>query len=504
MKDIILIENFIQATRDSGYRGTYSALAEIIDNSIEAEAASIEIKIEKEGIGVERKYSISIIDDGLGMTAAELNQAIQFGGSSKFNSRKGLGRYGMGLPNSSLSQAKRIEVITWKSKRSIYKNYLDVDEIAKGKIKSIPKAEKIISSSVILHSETGTIVRWEKCDRLSYKNLKNLTDNLSKELGRIFRYAIWKGIRITVNNQEVLPIDPLFLKAGNNLIGGKIYGEELIYDVKIPGKQSTSKIAVRFIELPLEEWSNYTNDEKQALAITKRAGMSVVRSMREIDYGWFLAGKKRKENYDDWWRCEISFSPELDELFGVTHTKQEIHPTETIKQILAPDIESIARDLNSRVRIRFIELKEKSPVFQAKQVLEEADVYIQPPKVIFSQKRLNKILQNARIKTLSNGIYLGGLKYSINSERKREEVIFESEFDKEHITVQLNSNHPFYSKVYHPLIESQEITASYFIKQLEILIFAAARAETLLENKQRKINQIYQQNWGKVLSTYLT
>ncbi len=503
MKDIILIKNFIQATRDSGYRGTYAALAEIIDNSLEAEAQSIEIKIEQIGSGVSKSYEVSIIDDGAGMNSSELNQALQFGGSSKFNSRKGLGRYGMGLPNSSLSQAKRVEVITWKSKSRILYNYLDVDDIAGGKASNIGEPVKLNSKEFFAHSASGTIVKWLKCDRLSYKNLKSLIDNLHRELGRIFRYAIWRGIKITVNNKEIIPIDPLFLKAGENLLGGRIYGEELIYDVKVPGKNFTSKVAVRFVELPLE-WSKYSNEEKQAMLITKRAGMSIVRSLREIDYGWFFAGNKRKENYDDWWRCEISFSPELDELFGVTHTKQEIHPTEALKSILVPDIEQIARELNNRVRNRFIELKKLTQNLNAKNELERADVFISPPKSDSKKKeKLSQLLQ--KIKTNTQGAsVINGLHYYLDFQGLKESAFYTAEYSSLGILVQLNSNHPFYSKVYHPLIENQKNAPFYFIKQLEILIFAAARAESLLDEKQKRIARIYRDNWSRVLSTYLT
>ena len=63
-------------------------------------------------------------------------------------------------------------------------------------------------------------------------------------------------------------------------------------------------------------------------------------------------GTKRKENYDDWWRCEIAFPPDLDELFGVTHTKQKVNPTEALNGILVPDLERIARELNALVRKR--------------------------------------------------------------------------------------------------------------------------------------------------------
>ena len=78
--------------------------------------------------------------------------------------------------------------------------------------------------------------------------------------------------------------------------------------------------------------------------------MSVVRGSREVDYGWFFLGGKRRENYDDWWRCEIQFDPVLDEAFGITHTKQQIRPSPYLIEALSPDMESIARALNARAR----------------------------------------------------------------------------------------------------------------------------------------------------------
>src|SRR5688500_15735329 len=115
---IIVIDKFIQATRDSGYRGTTSALAELVDNSLQARAKHVWIDIEPTD---DEQYpvKISVLDDGTGMDRDTLRQALRFGGSSRFNDRSGLGRYGMGLPNSSLSQARRFEVFSWAKSASV-------------------------------------------------------------------------------------------------------------------------------------------------------------------------------------------------------------------------------------------------------------------------------------------------------------------------------------------------------------------------------------------------
>src|SRR4029450_2338160 len=96
------------------------------------------------------------------------------------------------------------------------------------------------------------------------------------------------------------------------------------------------------------------------MCIATLAGLCIIRAGREIDYGWFFMGRKRKENYDDWWRCVICFDPDLDEMFGVTNTKQGIRPTKDLIDILSPDLEQIARQLNGKIRSEYANIKAAS------------------------------------------------------------------------------------------------------------------------------------------------
>src|SRR5687767_10303763 len=109
---IVAVEQFVEATRDSGYKDFAAALAELIDNALEAEATKISIELIED---TERTLTVAVLDNGKGMTPSVLRLALQFGGSTRFNSRAGIGRYGMGLPNSSLSQTRRSDVYTWRS-----------------------------------------------------------------------------------------------------------------------------------------------------------------------------------------------------------------------------------------------------------------------------------------------------------------------------------------------------------------------------------------------------
>ncbi len=352
---LIVASHFIEATRDSGYTSLGSALAELIDNSFEAKATRVEVVIErKDGMDPAESH-LRVSDNGVGMDSETCSNALRFGWSSRFNQRDSHGRYGMGLPNASLSHARRIEIITSPNSRDGFFTYLDADEFSSGDRENVSDATELTSAEFgkIHPFHRGTTVIWRKCDRLENRYLGPLVKRLGLELGRLFRYQLWAGKHITLNGEPVKPLDPLFEKHCNGLYGAKPFGPELNYEVALPagnGPATCSVVKVKFAELPVREWHGLSNREKNISGIAKGSGVSIVRAGREIDRGWFFMGQKRRENYDDWWRCEVRFEPDLDEFFGVTHTKQEIHPTDKLCTILVPDMEKIARELNGRAR----------------------------------------------------------------------------------------------------------------------------------------------------------
>lgn len=493
MKPFINLYNFILATRDSGYKNIASALAELIDNSIEAGATCIHIDIKKNNRRHPESYEIQVTDNGKGMSEDELNLALQFGGSSRFNSREQLGRYGMGLPNSSLSQCRRIEIVTWQNKDVHFTNYLDIDEIIDKKLTALPASKRIRDIQANPKSKSGTIIRWVKCDRITFKHIKSLEKQIHTELGRIFRYAIWRAVKIFIGKEMIQAFDPLYLGTGTNVIGGVPFGEELTYAIKIPDdEKSVSKVTVRFVELPVEDWQILSNDEKRIRQITKKAGVTVLRSEREIDYGWFFMGDKRKENYDDWWRCEIRFNPDLDEVFGVTHTKQEIKETEFMRNILTPDIEKIARTLNSRVRLKFIDAKSKKPTSYAKNQLERNDVYL--PAL---SDNANKDVPRKIKKTIR------GYDYIINTNNFTDNIFFKIEKNNDKIELIINKEHIFYTKIYNMLHKGKIKHTATFIKIIEIILFAAGRAEMLLTKKiDKSVLSHFKKEWSDNIKTF--
>jgi hypothetical protein len=346
---LVSAANFVLATRDSGYKSTALALAELIDNSVQADARAVDVRVVQTEDGP-WPIELLVVDDGRGMDAVTLGSALAFGGSTRFDDRSSLGRYGMGLPNGGLSRARRIEVYTWRETH-LLEARLDIDEIVAMGRRTLPPTKVIERPAFLPATKSGTAVRLCRCDRLEYRRASALVKKLHDDFGRIYRHFLADGLRLRVNGRPVELIDPLHLPPDEDCDTGRQFGDTLRYCLRSDGRPG--QVTVRFSELPVEQWHDLPANEKRRLGVTSGPCVSVVRAGREVDRGWYFMGTKRRENYDDWWRCEVSFDPSLDELFGMTHAKQEICPTDELLGVLVPDLEPVGRALNSRVRRRY-------------------------------------------------------------------------------------------------------------------------------------------------------
>jgi hypothetical protein len=509
---IVDVQRFIEATRDSGYKDISAAIAELVDNSLEANATAVSIALIENNISENKGIKVVVADNGHGMCPSILRLALRFGGSTRFDSRAGIGRYGMGLPNSSLSQTRRVDIYTWTDPSTVWWTYLDVDEITLGKTFEVPPPRRRVLPEQydIGWSASGTVVVWSNCDRINRRNIKAVTSRLHETLGQTFRVALKHRISIKINGVLLRAIDPLFIQKGNNLKGAIQYGPELKYKIKVPPRKSlkdttTSVVSVKFSEMAIEEWCKLTNNEKRAHRISKRAGISVLRAGREIDYGWFFMGSKRKENYDDWWRGEIRFEAELDELFGVTHTKQGIRPTPELVNILAPDIERIAHELNGRVRRRFLAIKSEDNRSAAEVVATSRDYLLEPPSPDVQCLRHavegNQYLAGNLL--FSEGS-LPGFSYRIECKALKDVSFFVPVVSDREVVILLNEEHPFYERIYTQLGVKTAPDRKNFLKALELLILSAARAECSATGRREKAYaSSLRQTWSNVLAAFL-
>jgi hypothetical protein len=212
-------------------------------------------------------------------------------------------------------------------------------------------------------------------------------------------------------------------------------------------------------------------------------------------------GTKRRENYDDWWRCEISFDPVLDELFGITHAKQAVSPRQELLEILASDLESIARALNTRVRQRFELVKATAPLGAAEKQASRAESSL--PSM---PRRKDAIPDALRELVDDHGQVMThpGTVYQIIASELPTTSAFEVLVRGKQLVLILNTRHPLYRDVYGPLAMSDSTKDQDVAKQIALSVLAAARAEVhTWRQPARTQARRFRQTWADVLATFL-
>ena len=346
-----------QSLRESGFDFS-TAIGELIDNSVQAKAKRIDIIpkiVEKRPEGSSKPVSViiqvSVVDDGHGMDAETLNGCPQLGFSTRYNDREGLGRFGVGATYASISQCKRtIFCSRPKGTGNFLATYIDLDEIAENTQADIPKPSKSYLPRAlkdISFDNSSTIVVWEKCDRLESdangkpNQANELLDELTNWISRAYRYIIWGGVDIYINDQKVAAYDPLYLNTDktefpDDSCAKLIHSEPFSWDVpNSPGK--TSSVSVKLTLLP-EAWRTKQGDGGREPAVKRRIpenqGISILRHHREVAFGNFYPMVQGQRPIDRWWGCEINFEPELDECWEVKNVKRGARPTDELRHKL--------------------------------------------------------------------------------------------------------------------------------------------------------------------------
>lgn len=471
--DLLVPSNFLQAVRESGYLNLSTALAELVDNSLQAEATGIAITITREEMS--GLPEIQVEDNGVGMSPQDLGTCLRFGGSSRFNGRASFGRFGMGLPAASLSQARRVEVVAWQNSGPAQQVALDVDAIAAGQPVTL-RARRIGAST----TSSGCRVTWRMCDRIEYRRLGWLERALRHDLGRMYRRYLADGLTLTLNGIAIEAEDPLMFATKIEGTTASMAFEPLEYELRTT-EGTSAWVRVRFTSLPVHRWHRLDNVSKRRLGIVGGGGVSILRAGREIAHGWHLMGGKRKENYDDWWRCEIEFEPVLDEHFGITITKQGIRPSAQLREALEPELESIARLLNARVREAFEDVKFQSAAETSCRIAAAAD-------------RDLPVLPMRRGRRTS-----GPLNYRISTTQLGADTMFATSLRSNTLDVQLNIDHPAFTALYQPLQSFVDGAGADLRTALELLILSFARSTVATTEGTDRLIALWGSTYGRML-----
>lgn len=347
--------NIISANRSIGYSFD-AAVADIIDNCISAGATKIELSSPPG-----RYPCLKISDNGCAMDLDELAKAMTFGGvTSCLASRdaRDLGRFGMGLKTASLSQCKRLEVISRKDGQLVGGCW-DIDELRKNDswefiVLDEQECRTKISDTMLANDESrsGTVVIWTKFDRLKSssadQNLEfdRLMDRAIKKLELIFHRYL-KGeeginaISIDYNGNRLSPNDPFL--------------SDRIPDVSTPLTIDVNGSCVTVLSHKLLHPSKLTRMELDRLCLgstlLETQGFYIYRAKRLIDYGtWFgMASKLEKTKLS---RIQVDIPNSLDSEWSLDIKKSRATPPPIIRQELRNILENNAHRSTSTFHSR--------------------------------------------------------------------------------------------------------------------------------------------------------
>jgi len=381
---LIQVDTALESMRDSGFDLT-AAAGEPIDNSVESGADLIrvvtQLNTKKSAID-----EIAFADNGRGIEPDIHPKVLSMGFSSRYGSRTGLGRFGVGLKLAGLSLGRRIDVYSKRlGEEAVRHSYIDLDEIRAGDQQFIEvndeaawpeRYAELMQDPDGAEFASGTLVIFGKIDRLQSggtygTSLDEKRSDLLTFIARAYRQFLDKGLVIELNGTRVSPFDPMFLMDNPRIIKrykprdvrGTVIDED---DLEIDGH----KVHVT-VTLAPEEFRPYSgaggdkdylnHDIREFQINAERAGkVSMVRNGREINYDLvarLLPGGRDK--VDRYIGIEVAFPAELDEYFQVRNVKRGAVPVSKLRQDLKNWLERPVRQARREIRRHWNEVETK-------------------------------------------------------------------------------------------------------------------------------------------------
>lgn len=333
--------------RDIGYEFV-TAVADIVDNSLSAGAARVDVLINFRGAD----SSVFIVDDGMGMTSQGLDEALRFG-SRRSYSHNELGRYGLGLKTASLSQCRRLSVVSRRapSRRRLNTRVLDLDHVALVDAWQVTdQASPLVTqyAEAALASGPGTVVAWEGLDRVlpernpsggwARRRLESLEKKTVAYLAMVFHRFLEGagGVRISVNGSRVKPWDPFAQDESET-----VPLPPSVFEVEIGGV--TGSVRFRPFVLPprnvfssQEAFEHFSGPQKW----NRQQGLYIYRAGRLIQGGGWC-GIRGIDEHTKLARASLEFGTELDEVLQTNVAKMRV----AIPQVLAQQLERPIKEL---------------------------------------------------------------------------------------------------------------------------------------------------------------
>lgn len=479
----------VEGLRDTGYDFN-TAMADLVDNSIAANATKIKVKVDMTPTG---EICVYIADNGCGMDMEGLQNAMRYGSKQREDAAS-LGKFGLGLKTASTAFCRSLSLLSKSNNSDYNKVQWDLDEICKRHEWSLLNPpvdqDEIDILEDVTGGKSGTLVIWEKVDRLmkTYERtgaLQNaftrLIDNLSFHFSMVYQRFLDKNdyndvqkIELYLNDNKILPWDP-FCKA-------EAKTQCLAADdipVQLPdGSKTTFKLEA-YILPRVEEFS--TSEAKSRAKVNNdMQGFYIYRENRLIHHGDWLK-MATNDPHISLLRINFSFDHTLDDAFNVDIKKSRVSLEETIwnyvKESFLPGPRRVAQD-----NYRKGQTKKLGEAAKTAHDASNANIEAKAPK-----------LENSNITVLdadkgkvqienTNGTCVGTMKILTSGVENQTRVVPVPSIDNGYLweptmvggkhAVSINQSHPYYSKVYAQILDN-----SVLVQGLDALLWSLAEAE---------------------------
>jgi hypothetical protein len=328
--------------RDIGYDFP-SAVADIVDNSIAAGAERIAVEIRFDGAD---SYAL-VADDGCGMNAGSLFEALRFGSRRRYVSGD-FGRYGLGLKTASLSQCRTLTVVSRRAGGvRTFARQLDLDLIEKWDewIVCVPQKDPIVGRAKDLMARGfNTVVAWEKLDRVlpekrpdgggARRRIEAAADKTGRHLAMVFHRFLEADtssgrIEISLNDRAVEPWNPFAPDEPGTTVMPTLRFE-------LPVGDTTGEVTLRRFVLPprnafssAERWDRLSGPLKW----NRQQGLYIYRADRLVQWGGW-AGIRAIDEHTKLARVALDFGTDLDTVFNINVAKMRVILPAELKQML--------------------------------------------------------------------------------------------------------------------------------------------------------------------------
>ncbi len=351
----------IKSLRDMGYDFS-QAVADVVDNSIEAKATVVAIDIEFDG----DDSLVRIADNGIGMKSDQLREAMRYGAERNYDADD-LGKFGLGLKTASMSQCQCLSVASrWNPNRADIAAYSwDLEHIEKtNKWEILPLDRNGLGPAIRepLKDTTGTVVLWQRLDRiLGYKHpygeqarkqLSRMCRDVETHLGIVFQRFLSGEVRsrrlkLLLNGNEIRawdpfcrtetktkPLQPVRISLEHEGVSGEVLFEPFI----LPHKDDFSTPDAFSLASGPANWN-------------QQQGFYIYRAGRMIQSGGW-SNLRAPDEHTKLARVAVSFSPKLDEAFKINVAKMRVQMPaqirEDVKNAIVTPLARLAREVYDR------------------------------------------------------------------------------------------------------------------------------------------------------------